>query len=127
MRRERMTMSLARVNADHPLQPRSAARSGDLSQTLFGQGIEAGLGNDAEVAGQRQFETNAEAISTAGGDNRHPAARRGGDVPGEARDVLGGGVEKARDLAAARKMPARSPHDDDADAGVGIERLEHGA
>src|SRR6516162_10312472 len=88
-------------DADHPLQPRSATRSGDLSQTLLRQGIEAGLRDDAEIAGQRQFETDAKAISAAGGDHRLPAPRRGGDVPREARDVLGRGVEKARDLAAA--------------------------
>src|SRR5215472_7645797 len=91
-------------DADHPLQPRSATRSGDLSQTLLWQRIEAGLGDDAEIAGQRQFETDAEAIPAAGGDHRLPAARRGANVPGEARNVLGRGVEKARNLAAARKM-----------------------
>jgi hypothetical protein len=35
---------------------------------------------------QCQFKTDAEAISAAGGDNRLPAARRGANVPGEARD-----------------------------------------
>src|SRR5215471_7636352 len=104
MRRERMTMSLARVTPIIFCKPRSAARSGDLSQTLLWQRIEAGLGDDAEIAGQRQFETDAEAIPAAGGDHRLPAARRGGDVPGKAREVLGRGVEKARNLAAARKM-----------------------
>jgi hypothetical protein len=63
----------------------------------------------------------------ADGDDRLTAARRGGDVPSEAREVLGRGVEKARDLAAARKMLAGGPQDDDADAGNGVERLEHRA
>ena len=94
---------------------------------LLGQGIEAGLGDDAEIAGQRQFETDAEAISAAGGNDRLTAARRGGDVPGEVRNVLGRGVEKARNLAAARKMLAGGPQHDDADASIGVERLEHRA
>src|SRR5262249_1007743 len=114
-------------DADHFLQPRSAARSGDLSETLLRQRIEAGLGDDAEIAGQRQFETDAKAISATGGGDRLSAARRGGDVPGEARDVLGRGVEKARDLAPARKMLAGGPQYDDADAGINIERLKYNA
>src|SRR6516165_1129567 len=127
MRRERMTMSLARVTPIIFLQPRCAARSRDLSQTLLWQRIKAGLGDDAEIAGQRQFETDAKTIAAAGGDHRLTAARRGGDVPGEARDVLGRGLEKARNLATARKMLAGGPQHDDADARIGGERLEHRA
>ena len=41
--------------------------------------------------------------------------------------MLGRGLEKARDLAAARKMLAGGPQHDDADAGISIERLEHRA
>src|SRR6516225_7496715 len=127
MRRERHDDVLGSGDADHFFQPRSATRSGDLSQTLLRQGIEAGLGDDAEIAGQRQFETDAEAISAAGSDDRLAAARRGGDVPGKAREVLGRGVEKARDLAAARKMLAGGPQHNHADARIGVEPLEHRA
>src|SRR6516164_2649558 len=123
MRRERHDDVLGSGDADHFFQPRSATRSGDLSQTLLRQGIEAGLGDDAEIAGQRQFETDAKAISAAGGNDRLAAARRGGDVPGEMGNVLGRGVEKARDLAAARKMLTGRPQHDNPDAGVGVERL----
>ena len=41
--------------------------------------------------------------------------------------MLGRGIEKAADLAAARKMLAGGPQHDDADARIGVERLEHGA
>jgi hypothetical protein len=33
-----------------------------LTQALFGQGIEAGFGDEAEIAGERQLEPDAEAI-----------------------------------------------------------------
>src|ERR1700720_4211967 len=86
-------------DADHLLQARGAARTRDLAETLLRKGIKAGFRDQAEIAGQRQFEADAEAITAAGSNDRLTAARRRGDVPGEARDMLGGrGIEKAADL-----------------------------
>src|SRR5580704_12602683 len=73
-------------DADHLLQARGAARTRDLAETLLGKGIKAGFRDQAEIAGQRQFEADAEAIAAAGSNDRLTAARRRGDVPGEARD-----------------------------------------
>src|SRR6202035_2558586 len=113
-------------DADHLLQARGAARTRDLAETLLGKGIKASFRDQAEIAGQRQLDPNAEAIAAAGSNDRLTAARRGGDVPGEARDMLGRGMEKAADLAAARKMFPFRPQYDDADPRIGVERLEHG-
>ena len=70
-------------DADHLLQARRAAGAGDLAELLLGQRVERGLGGDAEVAGQRELEADAEAVAAVGGDHRLAAARRRGDVPGE--------------------------------------------
>src|ERR1700737_1267545 len=99
----------------HLLQARGAARTRDLAETLLGKGIKAGFRDQAEIAGQRQFEADAEAIAAAGSNDRLTAARRRSDVPGEARDMLGRGIEKAADLAAARKMLPPSPQYDNVD------------
>src|SRR5271163_3259636 len=56
-------------DADHLLQARGAARSGYLSKLLLRQRIEDGFGRDAEIAGERQFEADAEAIAAIGGDD----------------------------------------------------------
>ena len=96
-------------DADHLLQARGAARTRDLAETLLGKGIKAGFRGEPEIAGQRQLEANAEAIAAAGSNDRLTAARRGGDVPGEARDMLGRGAvpRRARDRRPA-SMKARS-------------------
>src|SRR6202022_1249904 len=98
----------------------------DLAETLLGKGVKAGFRDQAEIAGQRQFEADAEAIAAAGSNDRLTAARRRGDVPGEARDMLGRGIEKAADLAAARKMLPFRPQYDDADPRIGVARLDSG-
>src|SRR6202030_3744444 len=72
-------------DADHLLQARGAARTRDLAETLLGKGIKAGFRDQAEIAGQRQFEADAEAIAAAGSNDRLTAARPRSDVPGEAR------------------------------------------
>ena len=67
----------------------------------------AGLRDDAEVAGERDLEADAEAIAAVGGDHRLGAAGRRGDVPGELGDVLGARLHEALDVAARGEMLAR--------------------
>src|SRR5262249_44995144 len=81
--------------------------------------------DDAEVAGERELETDAEAITAIGRDHRLGAARRRGDVPGEARDGLRARLHEALDIAAARKMLAGGAQHDDPYPRVLFERLEH--
>src|SRR5207248_296617 len=73
---------------------------------------------------QRQLEGDPKAIAAAGGDDRLFASRRRGDVPGELRDMLGRGLEKAADLAAAGKMLAVRAQHDDAHPAVRVGGLE---
>jgi hypothetical protein len=95
-----------------------------LPQALLRQREEAALGGNAEIAGERQLEPDAEAIALGRGDHRLGAARRRGDVPCQTRDMLGRGLEKPADFTAAGKMLADRSHDDDAHLRV---RLERGA
>src|SRR5436853_211733 len=75
--------------ADDLLQPRRSARAWNLPELLLGQCVEAGLGHDAEIAGERDLEADAEAIAAVGDDHRLGATRGRGDVPGQLRDMLG--------------------------------------
>ena len=79
---------------------------------------------DAEIAGKRQLESDAEAIAADGGDHRLAAAFGCGDVVGEMREGFGLGLEEARDVAAARKIPAFAAQHDDAHARIAVERGE---
>ena len=92
---------------------------------LFRQRVEAGFRNDAEIAGQRDFETDAEAVAAIGDDHRLRATRWGRDVPGELGNMLGRGFHEAFDVAAAGKMLANGAQHDHADMLVLVERLEH--
>ena len=117
-------MSLVRVMPMIFLQPRRAAGARNLAEPLFRQRIEAGLRDDAEIAGERNLEADAEAIAAIGDDHGLAAARRRGDVPGEFRDMLGRRGEEAGDIAAAGKMLADRAQHDHAHAGILVERLE---
>ena len=114
MRLERMTMSLVRVMPTIFCKPRRAAGAGNLTEPLLRQRVEAGLRRNAEIAGERDFEADAEAIAAIGGDHWLCAARRRGDVPGELRHVLGRGFQEALDVAAAGKMLADGAQHDHA-------------
>src|SRR5579863_1730684 len=78
-------------DADDLLQPRRTARARDLAEPLLRQGVKAGLRDEAEVAGERNLEADAEAVAAIGDDHRLGAARRRGDVPIKLGDVLGRG------------------------------------
>ncbi|MNQ99227.1 hypothetical protein D3C85_1149520 [compost metagenome] len=100
-------------HADDLLQARRTTGAGDLPEILLGQCVASSLRGDAEIAGQRQLETDAEGVATVGGDHRLLAAHRRGDVPGQLGDVLRRGLEEALDVAAAGKVLAhRAQHDD---------------
>src|SRR5205823_5836088 len=88
-------------DADHLLQPRRAARTGDHAEPLFGQRVNRAFGDEPKIAGQSQLEPDPEAIAAAGGNDGLPAARRRRDVPGEAREMFGRGIEKPAARAAA--------------------------
>ena len=112
-------------DADHLLQPCGTARARNLSELLLRQRIECGLRRDPKVAGQRQFEPDAEAIAAIGGYHRLGAARRRGDIPGQLRHVLGRGFHKTSDIAAAGEMLADRSHHNDPDPRILVEGFEH--
>src|SRR4029077_8870920 len=49
-------------DTDDLLQTRRSAGAGDLAELLLGQRVKAGLRDNAEVAGQRYLETDAEGV-----------------------------------------------------------------
>src|SRR6202035_5987686 len=55
-------------DSDHLLQARRAARTGYLPELLFRQRVKRGFGSNPEVASQRQFEADAEAIAAVRDD-----------------------------------------------------------
>ncbi len=112
-------------DADHLLQPRRTARSRDLAELLLGQRVLRGFRGDAEVAGERQFEADAEAIAAIGDDHRLGATSGRSNVPGKLGDRLGRCLHEAADIAAAGKILSDRTHHDDAYAVVLIECLEH--
>lgn len=59
-----------------------------MPELLFRQGVKRSFRRDAEVARQRQFESDAKAVSAIGDDHRLRATRRRGNVPGEALGLL---------------------------------------
>ena len=120
-------MSLVRVMPTIFCSRAEPPEPGNLAEPLLGQRVEAGLRDDAEVAGERQLEADAEAEAAVGGDHRLGAARRRRDVPGELGDRLGRRLHEALDVAAAGKMLADRAQHDDAHARVLVERLEHQA
>ena len=56
-------MSLARACADQVHEPLRPARARDHAERDLGQRELRVVGSDAEVAGQRQLETDAEAVA----------------------------------------------------------------
>src|SRR3954469_14189195 len=115
---------LGASNADDLLQPGRSARARNLPEPLLRQRVEAGFGDNAKIAGERNLEPDAEAVSAIGGDHRLGAARRRCHVPGELRDMLGRGLEEALDVAAAGEMLADRAQHDDAHTRVVVERFE---
>src|SRR6185437_13828148 len=55
-------------DADDLLQPRRAARARDLAEPLLRQRVKASLRDEAEIAGQRNLEADAEAVAAIGHD-----------------------------------------------------------
>src|SRR5262249_28674313 len=103
---------------------RRAAGARDLAELLLGQGVEARLGDDAEIASERYFEPDAEAIPAAGGNDRFRTAGRNCDVPGELRDMLGRRLHESLDVSARREMLAGGAQYDHAHTGINLERLK---
>src|SRR5437660_1844134 len=73
-------------DTDDLLQPRRTAGAGYLPESLFGQRIETRFRHDAEIAGKRQLEADAETEAAVRDDHRLRAAHRRRDIPGELRD-----------------------------------------
>ena len=91
-------------DSDHPNQSGRTARSGDHPDTLLGKRKLGGLRDDAEIAGERQFEPHSEAVAADCSHHRLAATLRRGDVPGKRRNPLRGAVQKSADVAAAREV-----------------------
>ncbi len=92
-----------------------------------GSAYRAGLGRDAEIAGQRDFEADAKTIAAVGGDDGLGATRRRSDVPRQFGDMFGRGLQETGYIAAGGKMLARRAQHDHPHARVLIERLENKA
>jgi hypothetical protein len=114
-------------DADDLLQPGRSAGARNLPELLFGQCVPARLRDDAEVAGERNLESDAKAVAPVGGDHRLRAARRGGDVPGELGDVLGRCLQESPYVAAGGEVLSLGPQNDHAHPRILVERLEHTA
>src|ERR1700722_11894747 len=70
-------------NSDHLLQPRRTAGPRNLTELLPRPGVERRIRGDPEVAGQRQFKTDPEAITAVRDNTRLRTARRRGNIPGK--------------------------------------------
>ena len=80
---------------------------------------------DAEIAGERELEADAERVAAELRDHRLRAPLRGGDVPREPRDLLGMALEEAGDVAAGSEGLACPGEHDRPQAVVSAQRLEH--
>src|SRR5581483_6873354 len=100
------------------------AGAGDLPELLLGQRVKRGLGGEAEIAGERDLEADAEAVAAVGGDHRLLASRRRGDVPGQLGNVLRARLQEALDVAAAGEMLAVCAQHDHAHFRMRVQRLE---
>ena len=72
------------------------------------------VGGEPEVARERELEADAEGVAAQLRDHGLGAALRSGDVPGEARERLGLGLEEPGDVSSRAERAARSRQDDDA-------------
>ncbi|MNF41831.1 hypothetical protein D3C84_228690 [compost metagenome] len=111
-------------DADDFLQACGATRARDLPQVLLRQGVARGLRRNAEIAGQGQFETDAEGVTTVGNDHRFFATCRCRDVPGQLRNVFRRRFEEALDVATAGEVFTHRAQHDDAHVLVCIEGFE---
>ena len=73
----------------------------------------------------RKLKTHPAAITTINRNYGLCAARRLGDVPGEPGNVLGRCLQETLDIAAAGKMLAGCSQNDDANAHILVQSLEH--
>src|SRR5581483_6580663 len=109
---------LGAAEADEPRQPLRPARAGDHPEPDLRQPELGVVGGDAEVAGERELEPDAEAVAAQAGDDGLREALRRGDVPGEARELLRRRVQERGDVAAGGEVLAGTSEDDGADAVV---------
>ena len=132
--RERLLRADAAAAHDRVLRPREAdqpdealrpAAARDHPELHLGEGELDVVGRDAEVAGERELEADAEGVALQLRDHRLRAALRRGDVPVQARELLRARLEEAGDVAAGGERPAGAGDDDEAHGLVGAELAEH--
>jgi hypothetical protein len=96
-----------------------------LTEPLLRERVEAGFRYDAKIASERKLKAHPKAVAAIGCNDRLCAARRRGDVPGEPGNVLRRCLQETLDIAATRKMLAGCSQNDDADARILVQSLEH--
>lgn len=111
---------------DQARDPLGAAAAGDHAERHLREAELEVVGGDAEVACQRELEPDAERIAVQARDHRLRAALGRGDVPREARQVVRGALEEARDVAARRERGSGAAEHDHAHALVLPELVEGG-
>src|SRR6185312_2981804 len=109
---------LRAAQPDEAREPLRAARAGDHPQADLREAELRVVGGDAEVAGERQLEPDAEAVALDARDHRLREPLGGGDVPGEPGELFRRGLEKSSDVAACAEVPACAGDHDEADAVV---------
>ena len=110
--------------ADQACQPLRAAAAGDHPEPHLRERELDVVGGEPEVAGERQLEPDAEGVAAQLCDHGLGTALGRGDVPGEARERLGLGLEEPGDVPARAEGAARTREDDEADAFVLSELVE---
>ena len=81
---------LRAAEADEPGEPLRPAGAGDHPEPDLGEAELRVVGGDAEVAGERELEADAEAVAADARDHRLRETLGGGDVPGQVREMLRG-------------------------------------
>ena len=81
---------LRAAETDEPGEPLRPARAGDHPEPDLREAELRVVGGDAEVAGERKLEADAEAVAADPRDHGLREALGGGDVPRQAREMLRG-------------------------------------
>ena len=103
MRRERITMSLVRVMPTIFCSRAEPPEPGIWPSFCSGSAYRQVSETMRKSQASEISKPTPKHVAAIGGDHRLRAARGGGDVPGELRDVLGRSLEEALDVAAARR------------------------
>jgi hypothetical protein len=118
---------LGAAQSHEPSKPLRPAGAGDHPDRHLRETELEVVGGEAKVAGERELEPNSEAVALERRDHRLGAALGGGDVVRKPRDVPRRSLEEARDVASGGECTARAAQDDEPNALVSVELLEHAA